>query len=91
MAKTGYPKVEKLTIKYRVEITTKEMLKVLDKDLERDLKDTLYYQLQDLRYVITVDYDGHFGPYVFIEIAVIDDTNENWREILSIIENYLKG
>jgi len=87
----SYLKVEKLSIKYCVGMTIAEMLKVIDKDVERfDNEEQLYDRLVALDYIVKVEYNGMFGPYVFLEIAYEDDTSKNWREILGIIENYIK-
>ncbi len=92
-AKTGYPVVEKTSINYAITVTNEEMLKILRKDNELILEDdgkTLFDLLDALPYIIEVEYEGMFGPHIHIEFGVEDDTIKNWREILSILENYLK-
>lgn len=89
--KEGYPKVQVQHLRYTVEITVNEMLKVLDKDKKRfGTEATLYDQLYNLRTIIAIEYNGMFGPYIFLDIDKEDDTNKNWKEILEIITRYVK-
>jgi hypothetical protein len=93
-AKTGYPMVEAYSTRYSIEITVKEMVKILDKDEEMiaDAKygKTLFNLLDDLPHITWVDYNGMFGPAIYIELEKEGDNNKTWKTILDIICNYIK-
>lgn len=91
-AKTGYPVVEKTSVNYAITVTVDEMIKIHRKDNELLLEDekTLFDLLDKLPYTIKVEYEGMFGPHIFVELGVEDDTNTHWREILKIITEYVK-
>lgn len=91
-AKTGYPVVEAYAIKYSVNITAQEMLKILDWDRENFMdSNQLFDKLKRLPYITEVDYEGMWGPYIYLELPKDQDTNEHWVEILKIITDYIKG
>jgi hypothetical protein len=45
--------------------------------------------LENIRGAYNIDYDGHFGPHIFLSIEVEEDTKETWGLIFDTIENYL--
>lgn len=38
-----------------------------------------------------VDYNGHFGPYVYLTISYCDDTAAKRAEVLKLIQDHLAG
>ncbi len=79
-------------ISYSVEITEEQLQVVLDKDVEVDnIKLMLFAQLEDIEGVDNVDYDGHFGPYIFVKMAFVDDTQQTRDKIEEIINNFING
>ena len=39
---------------------------------------------------IDVEYNGHFGQYIYFQLDVADDTPERWKAIEEIFEYYIK-
>lgn len=91
-AKTGYPVVESYSTKYSIEITIPEMFKILDKDEELicDDADTLSDLLLKLPHVTWVDYNGMFGPAIYLELEKEGDNNKTWKTIMDMICDYMK-
>lgn len=78
-------------IGYCIDIPEKDFSKHLMGD-ERDSfgnRKPLYEKLGELDGVADVDYDGHFGPYVFLTIEKEHDTAETKRKIREIIKKHL--
>lgn len=56
------------------------------KRLKEILDEPLFFQtLNSIRGISRVEYDGHFGPHVFLTLDVEDDFPETWAEIEEII------
>lgn len=79
---------------YQVEV---DMRKILDAEGWHTngsgaYKDTLHAKLMELEGLHgsqQVDYDGHFGNYLYITIHPSYDTPEFWKQIESTVEKYL--
>lgn len=70
----SYPIVEKTSVTYAVTITNEEMLKIHRRDNEEILEDdgkTLFDLLDELPYTSKVEYEGMFGPHIYIEFRMI--------------------
>jgi len=50
----------------------------------------LYEELDKLDGVNDTNYDGHFGPYIFLNIEVECDTPETHEQVIQIILRHLK-
>ncbi len=75
--------------KYCIEITKGQMLKVLNKDSEA--LDGHLFELLDKMYGIDeVDYDGTFGPRIFVTVGKDADNKEMWDSIFETINEYIK-
>ena len=37
-----------------------------------------------------VDYNGHFGSFIFFGLEVEDDTPERWKDIEVVFDKYIK-
>lgn len=75
--------------RYTLYITRKELLKILANDGEQHLDDYLFSLLNKLPGVVDTDYDGHFGPHIFVTIEHEFDTEENWKVIEQTIADYI--
>ena len=77
---------------YTVDI---DLIKVmeLDSELENegDYDNHLYHLINRVRGVINVDYNGHFGPVIFIDIETEYDDENTWSGIEMVIDAYLSG
>lgn len=65
---------------YCIDVSVDRMNEILKENI-------LCEQLNGLEGIIKVEYDGHFGPYIFMTIEVGVDTDETWRWA----EEYIKG
>ena len=73
---------ELVTVSYRINVLTENFFTIMDKDGEAIVNDekTLGDLLDALPYVDKVEYDGHFGPGIHIEIdvdGINGDTEKN--------------
>ncbi len=74
------------------EVTREYFTAITDKDHEVDKwEDTLCYQLGQLDGVRDVDYDGHFGEFIYFTIDDIEDCERLRNEIRIMIHNYARG
>ena len=74
---------------YSLKVSVDSMLYILRKD---DTRSTgLYTKLMDVAGVLEVDYNGHFGPFIFIKITAKHDAPETWKRIFAIVNSYLEG
>jgi len=51
----------------------------------------LYYYIIGVEGVIECNYDGHFGPYVYVEIDNAFDTPATMQKIKQVINRYIEG
>lgn len=70
---------------YAVDVTVNRLFEILREDAESG--PSLDMKLRELDGIIKVEYDGHFGPHIFITIEVGEDTDETWR----LAEEIIKG
>lgn len=71
---------------YAIEVGVERLLGILAEDkAEMSHSQTLGGRLEEIDGVDRVNYDGHFGPYVYLRVCVEDDNDETWAEIESII------
>ena len=65
----------------------KEFVKILDKD---DIsRKPLYEQLLEIDGVSEVEYDGEYGPEIYINLDPKYDYSSTWFAIYKIIDDYL--
>lgn len=70
---------------YSIEMAEDVFLDMLNRD--KNYSETPYVdRLMKIDGVSKVEYDGHFGPYVFLTVDVEDDTEETWSKIRWILE-----
>ena len=83
--------------KYAINISKENLLKILEKDSEllgsTDIaEDPLYLEIETCSDGISeIDYDGHFGPYIFLTLEKKYDTDATWDVIYSTIRGFLEG
>lgn len=72
---------------YTIEV---DLLKIMDSDSfhenENEWDEILDQKLDKIKGVEDVDYNGHFGSYVFLTIETEFDTPELWLEIEKTIK-----
>ena len=73
---------------YTLQVDPEFLNSVLDKDAE--VIETLCEQLTDVDGVREVDYNVHFGSYIFINIDQKRDYSTTWHKIYKIIDDYIK-
>ena len=89
-------KVKKLCVAVEYSLTVDpEILKtILDKDDElagNTEHEALFDQLMNTVDGVTdVDYDGHYGPNIFIHLDPKYDYSSTWFGIYKIIDDYIK-
>ena len=77
---------------YTYEVTREYFTLITDKDHETDSwEDTLCSQLGRLEGVRDVDYDGHFGEFIYFTIDDIEDCERLRDEIRSMIHSYAES
>lgn len=76
-----------LSTTYSVELQVEQLLRVLDLDREDIVP--LFVRLGKLEGIRMVDYDGHFGPFVFLTIDTDADTEDTKNAVTACIQEYL--
>lgn len=90
-------KKEIVGITYAITITVDHFFEVMRKDGDAIVEDgkTLFNQLDALSYVDKVEYDGHFGPHIWLDILYHNHDpvgiteKQMWEEIERIITDYI--
>ena len=76
---------------YSYEVTREYFTLINDKDHETEAwEDTLCYKLGQLDGMTDVDYDGHFGEFIYFTIDADDDCDELRGQVRRMIETYAK-
>ena len=78
-----------VSVSYTIETDVDTMMRILDKDKAMDAGQTLDALLHNLDAVEEVEYDGHFGPFLFIKVDKDSDCAKLWEDIQEIIDSYL--
>ncbi len=74
------------SISYSIELDKDTFAKYL---LNEDYENTLFSKLLDyVKHIESVDYDGHFGPYVFVEINLSSNLPKTLEEVKKVIEEH---
>lgn len=73
-------------------VTVEDFTKITAREDEEELwADTLTAKLDALDGVSDVDFNGHFGPFIYFTINADDDTSGKRDEIFSMIYDYTHG
>jgi hypothetical protein len=75
--------------RYSIELTVDQFLDIEARDTHEDTP--LYETLDKLYGVHDTDYNGHFGPSIFLTIGSMCDTIELKEKITNIILSYIAG
>jgi hypothetical protein len=78
---------EVVSTNYSLDIPVDKMLEIMRKDGNCTVP--LYIWLSNIKGVYSVDYNGHFGPHIFLSVEIEHDDAEVWDLIFKTIENYL--
>ena len=82
----------KLTqLSYTIDVDLTKIIDI-DNELENDNRwdDTLIMQLDKIIGCYDIDYNNHFGNFIFITIEAKYDTPEKWEEIETTIKKFLE-
>lgn len=74
---------------YVLEVSVQNLLDIMRKDM--DTEKPLYRQLIDIDGVSDIDYDGHFGPHIYLTVSQEHYNTDTWSIIYKTIGNYLTG
>lgn len=87
--------MERILIKvtYRITLDRKAFAKYLLEEtsvqvLQKSTEKSLYDKLITTHGVRDVNYDGHFGPYVWITVEALADDARTWGKITKILLKY---
>lgn len=69
---------------YTIDVTIEELEKIEEAG-------RLYELLGAILGVSNVDYDGHFGPHIFLDVEKEDDNTDTWDKIFATIDNVIGG
>jgi len=83
---------EPYKISFRIKVLLENFFEIEDKDSEAIVNDekTLADLLDELPFVSNVDYNGHFGSAIYLDMDIDADTEENWNKIQKIIKDYIR-
>ena len=59
-------------------------------ELDQDASKCLYMTLERIDGIHSVDYNGHFGAYIYLTIEEEHDTKETHKKISDLIEEQLR-
>lgn len=85
-------KIEAFKTSYAIALTVEEFTRILDDDREafdNDDKD-LSQKLDAIDGVYDTDYNGHFGPNVYVTIDKENDNMGTWSQIKELIREVIK-
>lgn len=91
----GFIKMKFNTVKmsFAAEVSAEDMLKILSKDNKslrsRNGGQTLHDMLSSIDGVEYIEYDGHFGPNLFIGIDEPVKAKDVLERVKTLIESYL--
>ena len=83
---------EVTSIKYVIGLKDKALLDIIYRDNDAEEADQqLWETIGLIDGVQDVDYDGHFGNYIYIEVDKEHDTEATWKSIYDLINSYTSG
>jgi hypothetical protein len=75
------------------EIPVADLLKIMDHDSKlennNDWDNHVSHLINRIEGVDNCDYNGHFGHYVFVEIAADFDNEATWAEIEKVLKEFI--
>jgi hypothetical protein len=75
-----------------MEMPKEDFLKIMDKDNEADSEeDVLYYKLEKITGLFSIDYDGHFGPAIYYSIFAEHDNGKTANIVEKTVKDHIKA
>jgi len=65
------------------------LLDIMIKDRNIETGQALWETIGRIDGIIDIDYDGHFGNNIYIEIDIEHDTKDTWKLICGLINKYV--
>ena len=82
-------KKEAMSIKYAVSLKDRVLLDIMHKDIDvENMDQELWAIIEKVDGVQDVDYDWDFGNYIYVEIDIEYDTEDTWKLIYDLINQY---
>ena len=75
--------------KYAIALKDKALIDIMDRDRIIEPGQELWETIGKIDGVREVDYDGHFGNNIYIEVAIAHDTKDTWKLICGLINEYV--
>jgi len=86
-------KAKVISKSYCITMTTDQFADIMDRDEASYLTERhvpLHTRIEDLGSSISkVDYDGHFGPHIFITILAGANEEKILRNVITLVEEYI--
>jgi hypothetical protein len=80
---------EKLESRYAIYCPKDHLLRILE--LETGYQnETLDEILRQIDGVKDIEYNGHFGPYIYLTVETDVDNDKTWKQIKTEIRNFIK-
>jgi hypothetical protein len=80
---------EKLESRYAIYCPKDHLLRILE--LETGYQnETLDEILRQIDGVKDIEYNGHFGPYIYLTVETDVDNDKTWKQIQTEIRNFIK-
>ena len=71
---------------YCIDVDPEWLTRQWRRDARVAAEDSVYGKLDALDGIIKIEYQPHFGPYVFLTLEVEYDTPETWEKIKGILD-----
>jgi len=93
------PELVSTTKNYTLSVSSDELIAIMRKDTDAVLSGQdripesypLYKQIENLDSVTKVDYDGHYGPYIFFSVEETRGTDlVTSKKVAELIDEYLR-
>lgn len=84
-------KLEPTSTNYAVQVDLGQFARLLEDENEWFMETILADDLAKLDGVDSVEYNGHFGPCIYLRIDTEHDTSERHAEIIAIINKRLEA
>lgn len=78
-------KIKVTNKQYAIEIDVEDMLHLLRTEVDMFNEDMLGEKLFELSGVENIEYNGHFGAYIYLTISTECDNEATWNQIKEII------
>lgn len=83
--------LERAATSYCVEVDRDQFARLLKFEQTRYMAQSLLDELKPVDGVSGIEYDGHFGPFIYLTIESEYDTPERQAEVVAIISRRLRA